>query len=545
MSAHPTLTHVVNPVGVDPDHPLWLTQQVTFAAMRRALHGLEDRVEVATVGYPEDATIIPPEFRRLPDLSTSALDVADFSNRRKLPFLGDILSTAAQHCSSDHLIYTNLDIIPGPDFYRFVFDKLASGEQAFTINRRTVAPVAEPLENLDALFSQHGAPHPGHDCFVFPRAWVDHFDLGRTVVGVPWIGFNLLLNLATVGDVTVLDGEFQTFHIGDDRTWMDEDDRPYRDFHTEVAVGVTERMFVRDRTLRSNPYIMSHVRLMEGQRADADFRPPETRAEPPVPKVFSISSGRAGSEYLQTLLASASKVKAFHEPQPTMSGRPLEQAMETGEPGPDLVAAKLATIESVCQSLPPGWTYAETNHMFIKTFADAAVNRWLDSTSVIHLRRNLVDVLASFMKLGYFSDLNKAWPHWMHRVPSGLSLIDTPASFETMDPMDRSIAYLLDIEALGADFALRHPDLTMVETSLEALQELEEVERVLDALGLVPTPRTLEVTGRRVNERSHVKRGFGLDVDRSECRLRLERFAEDIDIGAAQWWVERSLAEAP
>lgn len=535
-------SHVLNPVGVGPNHHLWTTQQVTFTAIAQARARIADRIDVVTVSYPEDHAIIPASFRQLPDLQSSILDVAEFDRKRKLPFLADILGTAHRHCDSDYLIFSNVDIIPAPSFYEFVAAKVGDGEQAFTINRRTVDAVDDPLADLSALTSQRGRPHPGHDCFVFRRDLVASFDLGRVVVGVPWVGFTLLLNLATTSGVTVLADEFQTFHTGDDRAWLSGDDRQYRDFHTLEAAGVMDRVLTRNPAPRAHPYIAAHVNLASRQRGTTGFAPPAPQPSPPIPKVFSISSGRAGSEYLQTVLGSADGVLAFHEPEPTMSGRALTEAMATGRAPVELTNYKLDTIDEATKALPPGWTYVETNHMFIKTFADAAIERWSDHIAVVHMRRNLVDVLTSFTRLGYFSDRNRAWPHWMHRVPSALSLLEPPAPFEEMDPIDRSIAYLLDIEEQAAAFRVRHPHVTVVETSLEALQNHDEVDRVLTAFGLSPTPRTRSVTGHRVNARTHVKQAIGMDVERSQCRARLEQFAERVGSVTAQTRAEQSLA---
>ena len=40
--------------------------------------------------------------------------------------------------------------------------------------------------------------------------------------------------------------------------------------------------------------------------------------------IFSINSGRAGSQYLSELLNTAPEVKSFHEPDPNMTGPYLE-----------------------------------------------------------------------------------------------------------------------------------------------------------------------------------------------------------------------------
>ena len=129
--------------------------------------------------------------------------------------------------------------------------------------------------------------------------------------------------------------------------------------------------------------------------------------------LFCINAGRSGSNYLADLLSTAQDVAAFHEAEPTMHGEPLRRVSAA-----PLTSSyterqvKLAGIARLLEERPWAQTYAETNHMFIKTYFDVVVDT-LHGVEVIHLRRDPARVLKSFVELGYFSPLNHVWPDWM------------------------------------------------------------------------------------------------------------------------------------
>src|SRR5688500_15217716 len=87
--------------------------------------------------------------------------------------------------------------------------------------------------------------------------------------------------------------------------------------------------------------------------------------------IFCISSGRSGSDYLRRLLSTAPNVSAFHEPQPDMSGEYLAMVMEQSlEKTKERRILKADALKQDLAGMPARQIYAETNHMFIKTFHD-------------------------------------------------------------------------------------------------------------------------------------------------------------------------------
>ena len=191
-----SLAHVINPVAAPAGSELGTCQPLVFESMRMARSMDADKVEAIAVGYAEDRAVTPPfaRFQELP--STSMRDLLGDPAARKLPRIADILTTGAAATTASHLIYTNTDIVLQPSFYAWLRAELEQGDRdAFVINRRRVAETFTSVGDLPALWADPGVPHPGFDCFVFPRSWVGDLVLDDLVVGVPFVGVGLAHNL--------------------------------------------------------------------------------------------------------------------------------------------------------------------------------------------------------------------------------------------------------------------------------------------------------------------------------------------------------------
>jgi hypothetical protein len=185
--------------------------------MRRASEQARDvaRIELLTTQYPEDHDIIPPYFIRTPDLDRCVADLHSFSIYRKLPLIADLLERLYSGSEASWLIYTNVDIILHPTFYQQVASRIASGLDAFIINRRRVPGHYRSVEDLPDIFAQDGAPHPGFDCFVFHRSLYPKFRMGHVCVGIPFIEMVFSQNLFCHAQrFRLFDRDHLTFHVG-------------------------------------------------------------------------------------------------------------------------------------------------------------------------------------------------------------------------------------------------------------------------------------------------------------------------------------------
>lgn len=245
--------------------------------------------------------------------------------------------------------------------------------------------------------------------------------------------------------------------------------------------------------------------------------------------IFCINSGRSGSEYLARLLGTAAQVRAFHEPEPIMTGPYLRMAQELGlEASFATRAIKAQAVWQRLSVLPPGTIYAETSHMFIKTFADVVMAAFrAHEVDVVVLRRWLPAVLKSFVAMGYYSDNNPgAWGAWFHAPGAGHCAFRPPVFDAPPDQYDLAIGYLIDIEARARRFMEHYPQCRVHEVRLEGLQSAEQVATFFAALRLEAKPETARLSGMRVNDRSQRKAQFGIETTLEYCEQRIYTYLE-------------------
>lgn len=241
--------------------------------------------------------------------------------------------------------------------------------------------------------------------------------------------------------------------------------------------------------------------------------------------IFCINAGRSGSKYLSRVLSSARHTMSFHEAKPTMSGEylhwinqyPYEETFERRK-------IKVEAIQEILSSSPKEKIYCETSHMFIKTFFDVAVDAFGTQMEVIVLRRNLASMLKSFLELGYFSEKNNVWKKWMsspNAVTAAIPCIDTD---DRLDPCDRSIAYLIDIEARAQRFCQTYPQIKVHSVQIDSFNQLDFVLDFFEQIRLVPTKKTDTIYSKTFNTRSKRKEQIDYTVDIAYCRDRIDAY---------------------
>lgn len=240
--------------------------------------------------------------------------------------------------------------------------------------------------------------------------------------------------------------------------------------------------------------------------------------------IFCINSGRAGSRYLAELLGTAEEVTSFHEAEPLMNGPYLQMINKMPFTGSaDKRRIKCKAIKKILDGLPAGQIYCETNHMFIKTFYDIVLKEF-KNVEVIILRRELSQVLKSFIELGYFSSKNTAWPDWMSSPNAQTRAINCIDKDENLDQYDVCIAYLLDIEARARRFQREYPQVRIYEVRLESLCHYPNVVTFFEKLKITPTGKTREITGKVLNSRKEAKMRYANLSEIEYCEERIREY---------------------
>lgn len=217
MKAHMIrIAHIINTVTKEENPELYKVGQITIRSIlhAKAVCRRKESVILMGIGFSQHDQDLSTEFKQLPPL-TSDTTHAPLNDKRRLPFIKDILEAALKYSDAEYVVYSNLDIGLMPFFYDTVFDYIEKGYDAMVINRRRIRDVFTGTDNLEMIYAEAGEKHPGYDCFVFKRETLQRFKLKQISLGVPPIGNDLFHNVFTYADKPVLfSDKHLTFHLG-------------------------------------------------------------------------------------------------------------------------------------------------------------------------------------------------------------------------------------------------------------------------------------------------------------------------------------------
>lgn len=171
--------------------------------------------------------------------------------------------------------------------------------------------------------------------------------------------------------------------------------------------------------------------------------------------IFCISPGRAGSKYLQNVLDVSENMIARHEPEPKMTGQYLQNVILDGkreETFEERAHIKLNAIREVLEGTSVNVVYAETSHMFIKTFEDVVLQKLgnVAQISIIFLHRPAKNTIYSQLQLGWFTKGHSGKNNWYYDA-SDVHASERQSSFRTNSSsrLDALIGYNVDVLQRG------------------------------------------------------------------------------------------------
>ena len=530
------IRHVIPTVGGSAPAQLVEVQDVTFRSIERALRCVDPDVDVdvRAVRFP-DEPVDAPWLTDVPILERSILDLGEFTIPRRLPLLPDVLSGLGDPSEYDVAVFTNVDIAIQPLFYDLISGIVDDGYDAFTINRRTVFP-RFARTSLARLAATGGAVHPGHDCFVMATRVVGQLDVGDVALGVRWVARTLLWELQLLANRYRTFGNLHaTFHVGDDRTWVDPALHDYEVHNETEAKALIERAIERwgrdrvERLVGVAPFLRAIDTDTEPQT-----RPPRLTKVAITTRpmsagshrlVFTASPGRSGSEFLSQLLGAAARTSAGHERQPTMTGPWLRRvAYDDSASSYQDRLVKVDALRSELGRMPAGWTYVDTSHMFVKTFADVVFDEFQhEQISVIVLRRDPIETARSFFELDYFGPRPRAWINWMISPTAPYSAFRLDPE-EVEDQFDLIFGYLVDIEVRTQQLRDRTPAVGWIDARLDEIATPQGSAELFSALRLTRPAGIGDLLEERVNRRGRRKSEIDQHVPIEHVRDRMADF---------------------
>ena len=509
------IRHVIAGVGKSAPRQLQDAHAGVLTSVRLAARALPVGIhlEIFIVGFPDEPapegpwTFVATEHPPLGEFG--------FNIRRRLPLLSDLVRPLQGSGPFDIGILTNADIELTESFYERILDVWSVVGGAVSITRTNLPAGSGHTKLVDQV--EHFPEHPGHDCFVAPSEDWSRVVTGSVALGIPGVMKPLLWGL---GDsrtpLKTLHGTRLTVHRGDDRAWSAPGFRDYAE-HNDNEL----RQIARD----------TSARLGE----DALRRAPSIRAyldEPPNSKmlIFALSPGRSGSESLARLFASVPGTNSGHEREPMVMGPYLRMTGFEGMTSTRVARRFKARAIEVERELFPEGIYVDTSHLFLYTFGDIVLEHFTtEEIVVIRLHRDPLDVVRSYMELGFFSRRNTLGPDW-HFWPTWPKSFMRMHVHEVRSEWDLAFGSMVDFYRRQADFLETYKErLRVVPIRTHDLSDPAWHDSVLGSVGLgterLPqAPGIEERWNHKGNER--VRKLSRAQVE-EEFQSFLERFGID------------------
>lgn len=230
-------------------------QTRVIQSMKEASASLEKTVGACVdflgIVAPGDLHLVPDDFESIVHLERECMLGQSGSNlfpdAPQLPRLFDLLEAIKKSSTTaTHVAFTNSDIHLQPWFYEVCLSFLQSGYDSLIVNRRTIEqyPTELPPGIPSSLRqAEPGSTHPGLDCFLFPKVWLDRFLRTEAVIGRGAVMRSLLFNMVALAEnMLVLSHAQMTYHFGDDRPWMKLEAQAARNFNKDQAAELWLRL---------------------------------------------------------------------------------------------------------------------------------------------------------------------------------------------------------------------------------------------------------------------------------------------------------------
>jgi hypothetical protein len=223
--------------------------------------------------------------------------------------------------------------------------------------------------------------------------------------------------------------------------------------------------------------------------------------------VFVANAGRSGSKSLADMFSAIEGCVGLHEPSPKMlrdypADRDLSEFYDRAFNSRKVVYIKRAAAGHRY--------YAETTHMFIKTFADPAIRHFGQATRIVHLVRDPVNVASSFYSLGRVPGKDPLARLYLLEPTAPDNLLDVRDWLEPHGPFEhdfyRCLWYWYEIEARCRRLNRRYPTIVFHRIRTEDLNDVTVLGEMFHALGIkVVESVVAKLAGTRSNLRGDLK----------------------------------------
>ena len=224
--------------------------------------------------------------------------------------------------------------------------------------------------------------------------------------------------------------------------------------------------------------------------------------------IFTATTGRSGTLSLARIFSAIPGCLSLHEPDPIMNGKALEAASYGAVNYVNRIYRVRKSV--VIRRNAVGYRYyLESNHQFIKTFAQQVVDDFKDRVHVIHLVRSPLEVAMSIYRLQDYpgTEVGNFW--WLdYRAPLNhikiADLLDSHREFS--HPFYKALWYWFEIEERIASWRKSMPSVPFVRFETNWFDKTERIFELLNRLKIdYEKPAIEAMTGTKEHSREQHK----------------------------------------
>jgi len=238
---------------------------------------------------------------------------------------------------------------------------------------------------------------------------------------------------------------------------------------------------------------------------------------------FVATTGRSGTHTLERLFSTIPSAAAFHEPHPSMNGENLRQFNKGNK--------KYVEREFILRKLPNiYWSakmkkfYIEANHLFIKCFADFAVEKFKNRLQVLHLHRDPIQVSSSYYLRGCIpgkdniKNSNLRGIDWLIDPAAKENLIQMAYLFQE-GPFNHDffklIWYCYETDARLMKFRIKYPEIPVTYFETSNLNNIDSVKDLFTSLNFPITDKLTYMVGIR-SDKSPIETVIPKDIHQND-----------------------------
>jgi hypothetical protein len=257
------------------------------------------------------------------------------------------------------------------------------------------------------------------------------------------------------------------------------------------------RLSAQPTNLINEDLLPRHVAGGQLQVAAAEKSP--ATAGPKKRIILSVATGHSGTLWLSSVLkCTMQRMRSKHEAEPSMVffNRVLAEGLSATY---DLrQRAKVPPMVKAFNDLRQGETYADIDHMFVKSWGDVMSDWFLDNdpdgtkyqVDVIVLRRHIPALLNSLMTLSLPWDLTQDPAGYIGGIYTlhnpQFTLLKPIGALGSEDAVDMAMGYIVDIEMQYLALRKKYTFLRFHEVRAEQLFTIPGARAVLEDLDLAP-----------------------------------------------------------